>query len=91
MRTSLVPLKTRRRRGKPEAESVQNLEQEIRVFKYSNILSHSLARFWKSILTDGKLVIEDFNLSGLHLIARLGNPSNSVVKRCPKKNEMAID
>jgi hypothetical protein len=35
-------------------------------------------------------VIEDFNLSGLHLIARLGNPSNSVVKRCPKKDEMAM-
>jgi hypothetical protein len=89
MRTSLVPLKTRRREGKPEAESVQNLEQEIRVFKYSNILSHSLARFWK-VNPYGKLVIEDFNLSGLHLIARLGNPSNSVLKRCPKKNEMAM-
>jgi hypothetical protein len=48
--------------------SVQNLEQEIRVFKYSNILSHSLARFWRSILTDGKSVIEAFNLSGLYLI-----------------------
>jgi hypothetical protein len=88
MRTSLVPLKTRQREGKSEAESVQNLEHEIRVFKFSNIPSRSLARFWKLILTDGKLRREDFNLTGLNLIARLGNPSNSVVKRCPKKNVM---
>jgi len=47
-----MPLKTRQRESKPEAgsaEFVLDLEQEIQVFKFSNILGQYSPRFWKSI------------------------------------------
>jgi hypothetical protein len=69
------------------AESVQNLEQWRRAFKFSNILGRYSPPWEVDVYLDGELGNQKTPASSA-VPSLLGNPNNSVVTRRAKKNEM---